>query len=218
MNAWMEYGPFSLADATNANVNFWYKNYSQLSADYFGWYVSTNGIDYSGWQVSGDQSTWRNQVFDLATVCGKGLLGAATKQYVDASVSGPVYTGAFVDDIAISKNATSTPDLTPYQLGNWNDKIPIGTTQLYGTNAHSYTGSYSNNQTLYFNWASLNQGTAAAGGYRVHVVVTGTGGGAWDWDIPSGDAASTYRSLTLDQAVGPLAAGSQRRGREQREQ
>lgn len=102
---------------------------------------------------------------------------------------------------------TPKPDLTPYQPSNWNDKIPIGPTQLARTDAHSYSGLFYDNQTLYFNWGSLNQGTADSGSYTVHVEVTGAGGGPWEWTVAS-DAVNWWYGSTTDQAVGPLSAGS----------
>ena len=73
--------------------------------------------------------------------------------------------------------------------------------------AHNYSGAYYDNQTLYFNWDSINQGTAAASGYRVHVALSGAGTGSWDWTGQSTAAGySTY--LTTDQSFGPLVAGT----------
>jgi M6 family metalloprotease-like protein len=107
-----------------------------------------------------------------------------------------------------SRNAVSgLPDLTPYLPAKWNDKIPIGMAPLAATATHSFTGSFYSSQTLYFNWASINQGNDASGGYRVHVEVTGTGGGSWDWDIQS-DAVNEFWYLQNDLSVGPLSAGT----------
>ena len=99
------------------------------------------------------------------------------------------------------------PDLTPYQPTAWTDKLPVGITQLGYSATHNYSGPYYDNQTLYFNWSVLNQGTVAASGYRVHVEVTGTGGGSWDWTGVS-TLASWWVCLTTDHALGPLAAGA----------
>ena len=101
----------------------------------------------------------------------------------------------------------SGPDLTPFQRSTWNDKIPIGLTQLAAEDTHDYTGPYPAGETLYFNWASMNNGDATATGYAVHMEVTGTGGGSWDWsDLTS--EAGTFRRLNNDEGVGPLAPGA----------
>ena len=98
-------------------------------------------------------------------------------------------------------------DLTPYNPANWDDTIPIGITQLAGGDAHSYSGPYYNDETLYFNWGSVNNGDATASNYTVYFEVTGTGGGTWNWDSLTTDPGYWTR-LSYDQAVGPLAAGS----------
>ena len=110
-----------------------------------------------------------------------------------------------VDDVSVQ--VTVPPDLTPCQSGIWNDKIPIGTSQLAHDATHSYTGSYFDNQTLYFTWGSLNQGGARASGYTVHFEVTGTGGGSWDWPGQTTDAMY-WIFPDNDQGVGPLSAGN----------
>lgn len=118
MNAWMVYGPFSLADATNAAVNFWYKNYSETSCDYFGWYVSTDDINFYGLRVTGNQNSWREQTFYLTNVytlgnlCGKNEVWLAFIFTSDSSIAGTYgYTGAFVDDISLRKDDTTTSQL-----------------------------------------------------------------------------------------------------------
>jgi hypothetical protein len=212
MDAWMVYGPFSLAGATTAQANFWYKNSSEPGIDSLQWLASTDGSNFYGHKTSGDQPTWSMVTFDLTAVptlgnlCGRDQVWFALRFVSDGSVSG--LPGAFVDEIVIQKDVLPTvPDLIPYLPAGWNDQIPIGTAQLAGEAVHAFSGPFYNNQTLYFNWASLNQGTAASGGYRVHVEVTGTGGGTWNWDIPS-NAVNQYWYVLNDQSVGPLSAGS----------
>ncbi|MCU0857304.1 MAG: C25 family cysteine peptidase [Pontiellaceae bacterium] len=213
MDSWMVYGPFSLSDASGARLAFWYKNYSESDWDYFKWMASVDGNQFYGYQVSGDQNSWRSQTFDLAAVptlgnlCGRTQVWIAFQFTSDGSISGPSYTGAYVDDVVIEKDVSSQADLTPYLPTNWNSKIPVGIAQLSGTSAHSYSGAYYSNQVLYLNWASLNQGGATASGYKVHVEVTGTGGGTWDWTGLT-TAPNYWTHLTTDQAIGPLSAGT----------
>ncbi|MHC1725050.1 MAG: S8 family serine peptidase [Syntrophobacteraceae bacterium] len=211
MNAWMVYGPFSLADATAAGFSFWYKNKSESGYDKLGWYASIDGTNFYGASTSGDANSWRSQVFDLANVHtigdlrGQPLVWIAFKFTSDGSVTD---TGAYVDDLVITKE-TDTPssDLTTYKPSNWNDKLPIGTSQLAWDADHSYTGPYKDNQTLYFNWGSVNQGAVMASGYTVHVEVTGAGGGSWNWTGLS-TGPGTWTHLGTDLAVGPLDAGT----------
>lgn len=212
MNAWMVYGPFSLADATSAQVSFFYKNTSELNFDYFQWFASINGNDFYGYGTSGTQAAWTEQIFDLTAVPTLGNLSGQSEVWFalrfvsDSSIAG--LPGAFVDDIVIQKDtAQSLADLAPYTPASWNYPIPIGNTQLMGTDAHSYDGPFYSDETLYFNWSSINQGASATGPYRVHLEVTGTGGGSWDLDPPYNDVGF-YWYWTNDQPVGPLSAGN----------
>lgn len=108
MQAWMIYGPFSLADASNARVRFWYKNSSEEGFDRFGWYASINGDNFYGAGVSGDQNTWRQETNDLSNVytlgnlCGQPQVWIAFVFQSDVSVS--ALPGAYLDDIVLEKD------------------------------------------------------------------------------------------------------------------
>ena len=74
-----------------------------------------------------------------------------------AQTDDSLYTTFRIDDVSLFADTVQLlPDLTPYQVSGWNDKIPIGINQLANDATHNYSGSYLDNQTLYFNWASLN--------------------------------------------------------------
>ncbi|OGD66062.1 hypothetical protein A3F08_01280 [Candidatus Berkelbacteria bacterium RIFCSPHIGHO2_12_FULL_36_9] len=47
MTGWMIYGPFSLADASDAQLNFYYWNKSEPNYDYLRWGYSTDGNNFS---------------------------------------------------------------------------------------------------------------------------------------------------------------------------
>ncbi len=208
MNAWMIYGPFSLADASSANMTFWFKNLSEAGYDYFQWFSSVDGVNFNGFQDSGDQNSWRQMTLDLSNRIGQPQVWIAFRFVSDSSIAG--LPGAYVDDIVIQKDVTPKPDLTPGQPAEWNNRIPIGIAQLDYNDVHNYAGAFYDNQTLYFNWEALNQGNAAtASTFTVRAEVTGTGGGAWTWTCPSGiSGGGGWCRATYDQAVGPLAAGS----------
>lgn len=72
MDAWMVYGPFSLADAANAQVDFWYRNSSETGLDFFQWFASTDNVNFYGYEASGDRSAWTPVTFNLAAVPGLG--------------------------------------------------------------------------------------------------------------------------------------------------
>jgi hypothetical protein len=60
MNAWMIYGPFSLTDATSANLSFYFRNYSETNCDYFECMASTDGQHFFGTQWTGNGNNWQN--------------------------------------------------------------------------------------------------------------------------------------------------------------
>ena len=100
----------------------------------------------------------------------------------------------------------SKPDLTPYKPNKWDDKIPIGITRLAGSEDHSFSGPYYNDQILYFNWASLNQGGAPALNYTIRMEVTGSDG--TNYVATCDTQPNSYSYGTNDFQVGPLLAGS----------
>jgi len=132
MTAWMVYGPFSLADATTADVNFWYRNDSESGFDYFSWMASTDGNNFYGSQISGDQNSWRAEIFDLTDVftigdlCGESQVWIAFLFTTDSSISGPGYKGAFVDDISLVTDASELADLQVPELAWRSDTIDEG--------------------------------------------------------------------------------------------
>ncbi|MHC4676153.1 MAG: right-handed parallel beta-helix repeat-containing protein, partial [Planctomycetota bacterium] len=107
MNAWAEFGPFSLEDPNNAKLDFWFKNDSEDDYDFFGWYASINGFNFYGYSVSGNSSGWQAETFDLTDVytlgnlCGQSQVWIAFVFQSDESISGPTYTGAYIDDVVL---------------------------------------------------------------------------------------------------------------------
>ena len=110
MNSWMIYGPFDLGNASAATVEFYYWNASESCCDSFQWLASPDGSTFNGYQVSGSSSGWQFVSFDLGAVpntgslCGDSSAWIAFRFSSDGSVGGE---GAYVDDIAIRKNASS---------------------------------------------------------------------------------------------------------------
>ena len=98
--------PFSLADAVDAKVDFWFSNKSESGYDYFVWAASTDGANFYGYETSGDQSSWRSQSFDLKTVptlgnlCGQSQVWVAFIFMSDSSITD---IGTYLDDIVIAK-------------------------------------------------------------------------------------------------------------------
>ncbi|MDZ7260607.1 MAG: T9SS type A sorting domain-containing protein [candidate division KSB1 bacterium] len=113
-DAWMVYGPFDLSDATKAEVNFNYWNYSELDYDYLFWGASLDSHYFYGYSISGYSWGWLNQNFDLTDVytlgnlCGQSRVWLAFCFYSDRSIT---YKGAFIDDITLRKEMAGPPDI-----------------------------------------------------------------------------------------------------------
>lgn len=112
MNGWMVYGPFSLENTSAATVTFWDWLATETNIDYLRYMVSINGSQFYGYQTSGNtNNSWEQRVFDLANVpslgnlCGQKQVWIAFQFTSDGSVNNP---GAYIDEIDIDKNTTST--------------------------------------------------------------------------------------------------------------
>ena len=100
MQAWMIYGPFDLSDAQDAELNFYYWNYSESGYDYFKWLASSNGSSFNGFKTSGNTGGWVSKNFDLSSYIGDSSVWIAFKFDSDPSIT---YEGAYVDDIVLRK-------------------------------------------------------------------------------------------------------------------
>lgn len=118
MNAWMTYGPFSLADAEAASFSFDYWSKTESGSDYFSWLVSKDGSNFYGGQKTGDSFGWVNVSMNLAnvptlgSVLGQSQVWIALRFISDSSVSN--YAGTFVDNVKISR--TGKPDLVAQEV------------------------------------------------------------------------------------------------------
>lgn len=117
VRSWMIYGPFSLADATEADLRFkaWintgsasslYRNFCRMA--------STDGTNFFGDCYRGDSGGWIDQTLDLSNVSGLGSLIGQSEVYIGLyfeNLTTAGYTeGVFVDDLILRKcTATSCP-------------------------------------------------------------------------------------------------------------
>ena len=102
----MIYGPFSLADATAADLTFQLWLNGEPGLDYVGAFASTNGSDFSGTRW-GNTSGWAPVAFDLKNVTYLGNLLGKPKVWImlkfksDSDTNNP--EGGYVDNIILRK-------------------------------------------------------------------------------------------------------------------
>ena len=112
MDAWMEYGPFSLADATDAKVDFWLWYDSESGYDWAACMASINGTNYSGIGWSGNSGGWVSKSLDLKDVGSLGNLCGQPEvwiAFIFQSDSTNTDYGAFVDDVVVQKYIVEGP-------------------------------------------------------------------------------------------------------------
>ena len=110
VKSWMIYGPFNLADATEADLRFkaWINTGSAASLYRdFCRMASTDGVSFSGDCYRGNSEGWIDQTLDLSNVSGLGSLIGQPEVYIGLyfqNLTTAGYTeGVFVDDIVIRK-------------------------------------------------------------------------------------------------------------------
>ncbi|BFM40476.1 Calx-beta domain-containing protein [Synechocystis sp. LKSZ1] len=101
-----------------------------------------------------------------------------------------------------SGNPNNLPDLVPYQPIDWDDRIVLSTTTGTSTSASQILTP----DTLYIDWAVLNQGSqATANSFSTRLFLDGVAINTWSTSPPLD--VNFYTSVT-DYQIGPLSAGS----------
>jgi Ca2+-binding RTX toxin-like protein len=96
----------------------------------------------------------------------------------------------------------SFSDLTPYKPSSWDDKIVISTQVGTNTNATQITIA----DTLYIDWAALNQGTqATVNQFYTRLSLNGNALQSWYSNLP---VNPNFYSYVQDYTVAPLTAGT----------
>ena len=116
--SWMVYGPFSLADASSAELVFdWWSD--SAGSDEFFYGASTDDYDYRGVHITGDHATWTTgAVFDLSAVPSFGSLLGEDQVWIGfafESASPGDEEGAYVDNVLVRKRigSLSSPEPPP---------------------------------------------------------------------------------------------------------
>jgi hypothetical protein len=109
-DSWMIYGPFSLTDATEAEMRFkaWVNTQSLSEMnDYLCWMASLDGAIFHGDCTWGNSSGWFEQVLDFGNVSDYGDMTGQPQVwagfYFHSDAADVSTEGAYVDDILIRK-------------------------------------------------------------------------------------------------------------------
>lgn len=143
-NAWMKYGPFSLADAQDARLSLraWIK--TEPGWDYINIMASTDGTNFSGFAISGDWTAdgWLDMAFGFSDLSGlnlgdPSLLGQPQVWFalIFTSDSSVQDEGVYVDNIVLEKItggyvSTSNDTLEKYQWSLSNNGQRWGTSGM----------------------------------------------------------------------------------------
>lgn len=111
VTSWAVYGPFSLGDATDAQLTF-YLSYDLGPGDSVRWLASTDGSQYYGYGYTGSYNwdSWSQVAFDLKNVptlgnlCGQPAVHIAFVYMADSVQD--YNEGAYIDDILLQKYTT----------------------------------------------------------------------------------------------------------------
>jgi hypothetical protein len=108
--SWLVHGPLNLSGASQAWVDFHFRNESELGRDWFAWMASRDGAQYSGYVASGDFTDgplwngYNSMRFDLSAVPDLGDMRGDSQVYLafvftsDFSITGQ---GPFIDDVRV---------------------------------------------------------------------------------------------------------------------
>lgn len=105
---WMVYGPFSLADASAADLSFQLWLNTEKDWDYVCRLASIDGVNYDGWCTSGNTAGWLDRELDLADIPDLGNLTGQPNVWIalvfasDTLMTLP--EGGYVDDIVLRKH------------------------------------------------------------------------------------------------------------------
>ncbi len=138
MNAWMVYGPFSLADATDAELEYYLWLGAEEGYDAVYEMASTDGASFSDAGWTGFSGDWVDMSFDLTDVhtlgnlCGEPEVWIAFIFESDYMITDK---GAFIDDVVLRKYTAGGADCP------WLDEDPTSGSVTPGDPADSITVS-----------------------------------------------------------------------------
>ena len=197
MNTWMIYGPFSLADATEASAEFdaWYDtevyNQSVPEGDQLEWFLSTDGTNFSGYYTSGNSNGWAHKVFNFKDVTSITAVGSANVWFAFVFKSDPYVEGggAYVDNLVIKKTVAGscTYSISP-TTQSFSSAAGSGTVNVTAGSGCSWTAASN------AGWMSITSGASGSGNGTVGYSVQANAGAA-----RSGTLTIAGHTLTVSQ-------------------
>lgn len=160
-----------------------------------------NGPIYVRYSAGGTWTGYTQPTGSQGTVTGGptvAQIGGTGTYYNWYNVNFDTGTDGWVADVGLT--SASLPNLTPYLISGWSDKIVVSRTTGATTDSTSLTTA----DSLYVNWAVANLGAAPAGAFYVYVYVDGTYKG---YGYMASLNASTY-TYWHDLLIGSLSAGT----------
>lgn len=125
-DSWLVHGPFDLTGASEAWVDFYFRNVSETTNDTLGWFASTDGVDFYGFETSGtftggpNNNGYNLMRFDLSNVGGpvNDLRGEPVVwlAFIFTSNGSITAQGPFIDDVSIVVERPSAAGSATYQV------------------------------------------------------------------------------------------------------
>ena len=184
MRSWLEHGPFDLTGASEAWVDFYFRNQSESGADFLYWGASIDGFNFygpagiSGSLAAGpDRNGYNLMRFDLSDVFMIGDLRGQSEvwlAFIFESDSTITDQGPFIDDVSvmieIDQSLATQKIFLPALLKN-----PSPITRLFITN---HTGG-----TLTYTVKNTPEGTKSCSVADNQVKLCATfRSGTYDWE------------------------------------
>jgi subtilisin family serine protease len=189
-----------LSAETNATLSFWYAIPSiEPFVDYCR--LTVNGTDL--W-FAASPGNWTQVTTNLSAFVG-GSVTIRFEFYSDFSIEGE---GIYLDDIELTAGGDGggggdRPNLTPYQPTSppWSDKIVVS--KVTGTRTDDL--DLEAGDTLYVDWAVVNNGPAEAGTFTVQLFVDDVLRNSWG---SGGPLVQNSFTTVADYNLGTLSAGT----------
>ncbi len=177
MGTFAIYGPFSLADAVSASLDFDLWLSSETNYDYVWWMISTDGSSFSGYKLSGSTNGWAHEHLNFSDVGSVSSIGAPqvwVAFYFNSDES-TQYEGAYLDNVVIAKALAGTS--CTFSINPSSQSFPAaGGGGTVGVSASS--GSCAWTAASNFSWVHITSGASGTGNGTVQYSVDANGSDA----------------------------------------